>query len=131
MRSAQVVPFPPSRFEAKKRYAPVGDQRGLVLSVPGEVYRCGSPPAVLATQTSLWRLFSASRTVVTVNATRLPSGESAGELTVVRRYQSAGVNARLFAAGAACCARAGTSGSETAARTAREQRMRMTIRGRG
>jgi hypothetical protein len=40
-------------------------------------------------------LFSDSFTVVTVIATSRPSGDIAGEPTVVTRYQSEGVNARF------------------------------------
>src|SRR3954447_14567763 len=96
---AQRFPFPPLRDELKKRYFPSGDQRGLLLSVLGEVKRCGSPPEVGTTHTSLCRLFSASRTVVTVTATRSPLGDIAGPLSVVSRYQSASWKARC---GAAC-----------------------------
>jgi hypothetical protein len=39
-------------------------------------------------------LLSRSFTVCTVNAMRLPSGEIAGELTVVSLYQSLSANAR-------------------------------------
>lgn len=39
-------------------------------------------------------MFSDSRTVVTVNATHLPSGDTAGLETFVRRYQSPGAKAR-------------------------------------
>ena len=85
---AQLLPFPPARNDVKKRYFPSGDHRGALLSVPGEVKRCGSPPAVGTTQISLCRLFSFSRTVVPVTATRSPAGEMAGALRVTRRYQS-------------------------------------------
>jgi hypothetical protein len=54
----------------------------------------GSPPWAGTIQTSACRLFSAATTVVTVKATCFPSGDTAGELTVVTRYQSAGVKAR-------------------------------------
>jgi hypothetical protein len=37
MRSAHVVPLPPGRFDVKNRYFPSGDQRGFVLSAPGDV----------------------------------------------------------------------------------------------
>ena len=83
------------RVELKSRYFPSGEKRGFELSVLGDVYRVASPPATGTTHTSLWRLFSASRTVVTVNATSFPSGETAGPLNVVTLYQSAGVNARF------------------------------------
>jgi hypothetical protein len=86
---AQLFPFPPGRDDGKKRYFPSGDQRGALLSVLGDVKRCGSPPAVGTTQTSLCRRFSASRTVVTVTAIRSPLGDIAGALSVVSRYQSA------------------------------------------
>src|SRR5690606_21728043 len=61
----------------------------------GDVKRSGSPPSAGTTQTSVCLRFFSSCTVVTVKATRRPSGESAGEPTVTTRYQSAGVNARL------------------------------------
>src|SRR5690242_17184804 len=103
MRSAHVEPRPPGRFDVKNRYFPSPEKRGLLLSVPGEVYRTGWPPFVGATQISECRLFSDSRTVVTVKATRAPSGDSAGVLTVVTLYQSLKVMARL-AAPCCCCA---------------------------
>jgi hypothetical protein len=49
------------------------------------------PACVDATHTSECRLFSASRTVVTVIATHFPSGDIAGDPTMVTPYQSAGV----------------------------------------
>src|SRR5690349_4082100 len=101
MRSIQVDPFPPGRVDVKRRYLPSGDQRGLLLSVAGDVKRVASPPPVGTTQTSRWYLFSRSLIVCTVNATRAPSGDIAGALSVVSLYQSLGVNARL----PACCAR--------------------------
>ncbi len=52
MRSAHVVPFAPSRFEVNMRYRPSGDQRGLELSVDGDVNRAGAPPLTGATQIS-------------------------------------------------------------------------------
>src|SRR5881397_2056214 len=116
MRMAQLFPLPPGRVELKKRYFPSGDQRGAELSVPGEVKRCGSPPAVGTTQISLCRLFSASRTVVTVKATRSPAGDIAGAPTVVSRYQSAGWKGRPEAV---CCAASGAM-APTAARTSAE-----------
>src|SRR6185312_9200316 len=67
------------------------------------------PPAVGTIQISLCRLFSDSRTVVTVIATFPPSGESDGALTVVTLYQSSGVKACLAAAG--CCAPAIAAGN--------------------
>jgi hypothetical protein len=68
---------------------PSGDQRGLLDSVLGDVHRAGADePSVGATQTSLCRLLSASTTRVTVIATRFPSGDTAGALTDVTRYQS-------------------------------------------
>ena len=94
IRSAQVRPFPPGRVEVKSRSLPSGAQRGLVLSTPGEVIRAGSPPAAGTSHTSECRLFSAATTVVTVKAICFPSGETAGLLTVVIRYQSLGVKAR-------------------------------------
>src|SRR5688572_19889627 len=100
MRNAHVRPLAPGRVEVKSRYFPSAEKRGFVLSVLGEVKRTGSPPAVGTTQTSACRLFSDSRTVVTVNATRRPSGDTAGALSVVTLYQSAGVKARrLWAVG--------------------------------
>src|SRR5215218_10100298 len=74
MRSAQVFPLPPGRLDVKSSSAPSGENRGFELSVLGDVYRTGSPPAVGATHTSLWRRFSFSFTVVTVKATSRPSG---------------------------------------------------------
>jgi hypothetical protein len=52
IRSTHVDPLPPGRFEVKNRYFPSGDQRGLLLSAPGDVYRTGVPPAVGTTHTS-------------------------------------------------------------------------------
>ena len=98
MRSAQVRPLPPGRVDAKSSSFPSGDQRGLLLSTPGEVSRIGSPPAAGTSQTSECRLLSATTTVVTVKATCFPSGETAGLLTVVTLYQSLGVKARACAA---------------------------------
>jgi hypothetical protein len=95
MRKPQVFAREPARVELKSRYFPSGENRGFELSVLGDVYRVGSPPPTGTTHTSLCRLFSLSRTVVTVNATSLPSGETAGALNVVSLYQSAGVNARF------------------------------------
>src|SRR5688500_2564297 len=95
MRSAHVFPLPPGRCDVNRRYLPSGENRGFELSVLGDVYRTGCPPAVGTTQTSECRLFSASFTVVTVKATSRPSGDMAGDATVVRRYQSLGVKARL------------------------------------
>jgi len=110
--------FEPGRVELKRRYFPSGENRGFELSVLGDVYRVASPPATGTTHTSLCRLFSLSRIVVTVKATSFPSGETAGALKVVTLYQSAGVNAR-FAPLAGCtvdadraCAASG-SGSAT------------------
>src|ERR1700738_4520129 len=102
MRIAQLFPFPPGRGEVKNRMRPSADQRGALLSVLGDVKRCGSPPAVGTTQISLCRLFSASRTVVTVKATRSPAGDIAGALSVVRRYQSASWKARRAGAEDCC-----------------------------
>src|SRR5690625_470605 len=73
---------------------PSSDLLGFELSVPGEVRRTGSPPSAPTSQISECRLLADSLTVVTVKAICLPSGERAGELTVVTRYQSAGVKAR-------------------------------------
>src|SRR4051812_24888824 len=120
MRIAQVFPLPPGRVDVKNRYFPSGDQRAALLSVLGDVKRCGSPPAVGTTQISLCRLFSASRTVVTVTATRSPAGDMAGALSVVSRYQSRSWKARL---GAACCANAVETHS--GAMTARKRVSRM------
>src|SRR5689334_22935523 len=97
MRRPHVRAFDPGRVELKSRYLPSAEKRGFELSVLGDVYRVASPPATGTTQISLCRLFSLSRTVVTVNATSLPSGETAGAESVVTLYQSAGVNARRFA----------------------------------
>jgi hypothetical protein len=80
--------------ELNNRYFPSAENRGFELSVLGDVYRVAEPPETGTTQTSLCRLFSLSRTVVTVNATSLPSGDTAGALSVVTRYQSLGVKAR-------------------------------------
>jgi hypothetical protein len=82
-RIAHAFPFPPARCEVNSRWRPSGVKRGLLLSVLGLVNRVGVPPAVGTTQTSLCRRFSASRTVVTVKATRRPSGDTAGVPTVV------------------------------------------------
>jgi hypothetical protein len=95
MRRAHVDPLPPGRLDVKNSIEPSCDQRGFELSVPGDVHRTGSPPAVGTTQTSECRLFSDSFTVVTVIATSRPSGDIAGEPTVVPRYLSVGVNARF------------------------------------
>src|SRR5689334_9323128 len=81
------------------RSLPSGDQRGAKLSVLGEVNRTGAPPDVFATHTSRWYLLSRSFTVITVNATWLPSGDSVGCDSVETLYQSASWNARLV-----CCA---------------------------
>src|SRR5690606_38983449 len=94
---AHVDPLPPCRCDLNNRYFPSCDQRGFQLSVPGDVERTGSPPAAGTTHTSEGRRFSAASTVVTGKATRLPSGDIAGELTVVTRCQSAGWKARF------CC----------------------------
>src|SRR5688500_10975999 len=94
MRRPHVRLREPGRVDVKSKYLPSGEKRGFELSVLGEVYRVGSPPAAGTTHTSLCRLFSLSRTVVTVNATSFPSGETAGADKVVTLYQSAGVNAR-------------------------------------
>src|SRR3954452_19191717 len=110
MRNAHVRAFEPVRTELNSRDFPSAEKRGFELSVLGDVYRVASPPAVGTTQTSLWRLLSFSRTVVTVNATSFPSAETAGPLRVVTLYQSAGVNARrapledVAVAGRACAA---------------------------
>jgi hypothetical protein len=63
-------------------------------------------------------LFSASRTVITVNATHFASGDIAGALSVVTLYQSPGANARgAFAGADGCCAASGevTATSESIA----------------
>ena len=93
-RIAHVFPRPPGLFELKNRYLPSADHCGFELSVLGDVQRSGWPPALFTTQISLWRRFSLSRTVVTVIAMRLPSGDTAGALTVESRYQSASIMAR-------------------------------------
>jgi hypothetical protein len=90
----QVRPRVPGRWEVKSKWVPSGDHRGFELSYPALVKRWGAPPSDFTTQTSLCRLFSLSRTVVTVNATYLPSGDVAGEPTVVTLNQSPGVKAR-------------------------------------
>src|SRR5688500_6585493 len=97
MRSPHVRTVDPGRVELKSRYLPSGEKRGFELSVLGDVYRVASPPAAGTTHTSACRLFSLSRTVVTVNATSLPSGDMAGAESVVTLYQSAGVYARRVA----------------------------------
>ena len=74
---------------------PSGDQRGVLLSMFDGEIRVGDPPPVAAIQTSDCRLFSASRTAVTVNATHFPSGDIAGCRTVATRYQSWSVKARF------------------------------------
>src|SRR6185312_1281804 len=79
------------------------------------------PPAVGTIQISLCRLFSDSRTVVTVIATFPPSGESDGALTVVTLYQSSGVKACLAAAG--CCAPAIAAGNSKPTATAECKRI--------
>src|SRR6476620_913921 len=118
MRIAHVFPLaPPVRVEVKNRNRPSGDQRGDVLSWLGDVNRFGSPPAVGTTQISLWRLFSASRTVVKVKATRSPEGDMAGALSVVSLYQSASWKAR---GAAACCAASGAAASSPSAARERE-----------
>ena len=95
MRAAQRPLALPARLELKISSLPSGDQRGLVLSTPGELKRCGTPPSVEAIQISEWRRFSDSRTVTTVNATSRPSGAIAGWRRVVTRYQSESANARF------------------------------------
>src|SRR5262245_13922509 len=57
---------------------PSGDQRGVLLSTPTGVRRAGAPPPTGTIHTPDTRLFSLSRTVVTVNAIHLPSGDIAG-----------------------------------------------------
>jgi hypothetical protein len=85
--------------ELKISIEPSTLNRGLVLSKPGALNRCGSPPpgAVAATQISFMRVFFASMTFVTCTATYLPSGLITGALSVLTLYQSPGVNARLVA----------------------------------
>src|SRR5690606_9219781 len=102
------------------KYFPSGDHRGFELSVPGDVTRYGSPPSTGATHTSLWRRFSFSTTVVTVNATSFPSGENAGEDRLTTRYQSAGVNARRTFVS---CARPTAGNTRSAAHRASIRRM--------
>src|SRR5205085_11645655 len=102
-----------------------GDQRGLLLSVLGEVNRTGSPPAVDATQTSRWYLLSFSFTVWTVNATRPPSGDIAGALSVASLYQSLRAKARL----AGCWPTSANTGVQMAARLASVRRMETPWRG--
>src|SRR5258708_33761989 len=90
MRMAHAFPLPPARCEVNRRYRPSGDQRDRLLSVPGDVRRLGSPPVVDTIQTSLCRLLSDSRTVVSVNATRSPEGDMAGDAIVPLRDRSVG-----------------------------------------
>src|SRR5881394_1300553 len=117
MRSIHVAPRPPGRFDVKIRYFPSGDQRGLLLSVLGDVKRVAAPPLVGATHTSRWYLLSRSLIVCTVNATRPPSGDIAGALSVVSLYQSAGVKARF------ACAPSMARGAVRAATAANVHRM--------
>jgi hypothetical protein len=120
IRSAQVRPLPPGRVEEKRRSFPSGDQRGLLLSTPGEVSRIGSPPAAGTSHTSACRLLSAATSVVTVKAICFPSGETAGLLTVVTLYQSFGVKARACAAsGEVSAVRAVIPRASTVARAVR------------
>ena len=93
-RTAQVLPRVYGRVDVKNSVRPSSDHRGAVLSNAGEVMRLEGPPATGCSHTSAWRLFSVSRTVVTVNAIRLPSGDNVGPATREIRYQSAGVKAR-------------------------------------
>src|SRR5690348_2562352 len=90
---AHCGPRPPGRVDVKYSTRPSSEYPGALLSVLGVVSRTGSPPVSGTIHTSECRLFSASRTVVTVKATFFPSGDSAGALTFVTLYQSAGVNA--------------------------------------
>src|SRR5262245_55743074 len=118
MRSAHVRAREPGRVDANNKYLPSAENLGCELSVLGDVYRVASPPAAGTTQISLCRLFSLSRTVVTVNAISLPSGETAGADSVVTLYQSAGVNARRFATVCVCAACAPRDGSARGAKSA-------------
>src|SRR5688500_16717585 len=95
MRNIQVLPLPPGRCDVNSSSLPSGDQRGLVLSVLGDVKRRASPPAVGTTQTSRWYLLSFSSAVCTWKAICDPSGDIAGADSTESRYQSASVNARL------------------------------------
>ena len=77
------------REDEKDSSEPSGDQRGPLDSSLGLVTANGSPagrpPASGWTQISRWRRFSSSTTVVTVNATCAPSGETATSPTTARR----------------------------------------------
>ena len=82
-RANQVSPPPPPspRRDRKLNTRPSGDQRGPRASRVGSVNRNGSPsgrpPRSCCIQISRCRRFSSSTTVVTVKATRPPSGEMA------------------------------------------------------
>lgn len=71
----------PSRVEMKARTLPSGAQRGA-RSLPVPDVACQlSPVATSASQTLLADLLSSREGVDSVNAMRLPSGESWGSLT--------------------------------------------------
>ena len=57
-----------------------------MLSESGQRSRAGVPPAAVDdVHTSVWRRLLRSSTVVTVNATRRPSGDTLGAPTVTTR----------------------------------------------
>src|SRR3990172_96943 len=75
-----------SRRLLKARSDPSGDQAGLDPSVDRLVSRYGgADPSVGATQISRCRRSLSSTTVVTVNATDVPDGDTAGSETETRR----------------------------------------------
>ncbi len=51
-RITQVLPLPCGRVEVKSRWVASGVHRGLLLSYPGDVQRCGALPSSAATHTS-------------------------------------------------------------------------------
>ncbi len=94
MRMAHVVPLLPGRVEVKYSVLPSSDQRGAVLSNAGAVMRRDGPPESDWIQTSEWRAFLSSRTLVTVNARVFPSGDSVPPPGRRILYQSSGWKAR-------------------------------------
>src|SRR3990172_6459135 len=75
-----------SRRLLKASSDPSGDQAGLAPSVDRLVSRYGgADPSVGATQISRCRRSLSSTTVVTVNATDVPDGDTAGSETETRR----------------------------------------------
>ena len=65
---------------------PSGLQLGAAaLSAGSDNRRAGALPSAATIQSSLWRRFSASTIAVRMNATHLPSGETAGDCTVTMR----------------------------------------------